>query len=166
MKWMSRIFAVLLCIAVGLCLYWALNTNGRFRKQYAPAPLTVVLDWNISRPLTLRVYYLAAKNGRFNQEHSVVRDVQPSDTHVEIELPVERIYNFRLEFGNQPENMLIKNIEIIGDMYLNFNKWNEYYYENIDKHKIRKDDGALYIFSRQNGPAMTFQFPFVLDRQK
>ena len=166
MKWWLRIFAVLLCIAVGLCLYWALNTTDRFRKQYEPAPLTVVIDWNINKPLTLRVFYLAEKNGIFQDKWSVNREVQPSDTHVEVELPVERIYNFRLEFDHQPESMLIKNIEIIGDMYLNFNKWNEYYYENIDKHKIRKQDGALYLYSRQNGPAMTFQFPFVLDRQK
>ena len=136
------------------------------RKKYEPAPLTVVIDWEISKPFNLQIFYLKGKNEQFNGEYSVRKKVTPEDKHVEVILPVERIYNFRIDFGSNPGKVLLKNVEIKGDMYLNFNNWHDYMYLNMDKTKVHHDDNTLELYSTQGDPYMVFQFPFVLDEKK
>lgn len=136
------------------------------RKQYAPSPLTVVIDWEISKPFKLQIFYLKDKNSQFNEDDSVKKNVTPQDTHVEVVLPVERIYNFRLDFGYKPEKVVLKNVEIKGDMHLNFNNWHDYQYVNFSKHKIHHDDNSIELYSESEDPYMFFTYPFVLDEKK
>lgn len=136
------------------------------RKQYEPSPLTVVIDWEISTPFTLQIFYLKDKNDNFSEQASVRRSVTPEDMHVEVELPVERIYNFRLDFRSNPGKILIKNVEIKGDMFLNFNNWHDYAYVNMEKNKVHHNDNSLELYSTHIDPYMVFQFPFVLDEKK
>ena len=136
------------------------------RKQYEPSPLTVVIDWEISKPFNLQIFYLKDKYGKFNKDDSVIKKVTPQDTHLEIVLPVERIYNFRIDFGAKPERVVLKNVEIKGDMRLNFNNWHDYQYLNFSKHKIHHDDNTIELYSDSGDPYMVFMFPFVLDEKK
>ncbi|MBR1600580.1 MAG: hypothetical protein IJ677_03280 [Alphaproteobacteria bacterium] len=135
------------------------------RKSYEPAPLTFVIDWEISKPVVLQVIYLKDKNDVFSQRRSVWKHVNPEDKHVELVIPAKRIYNFRVDFKSKPGKIVIKNIEIKGDMYLNFNHWEDYRYANMDKTKIN-DDNYLEIYSEQDDPHMVFLYPFVLDEKK
>lgn len=139
------------------------NVNNR---QYEPSPLTVSIDWEISSPFDLQIFYLKSKNERFNQESSVRKKVTPDDTHVEVVLPASRIYNFRIDFGSKPEKVVLKKVEIKGDIYLNFSNWNDYAYVNISKHKIHHDDNSLELYSDSIDPYMVFMYPFVLDEKK
>ena len=136
------------------------------RKKYEPAPLTLVIDWEISKPFILQVFYLKDKNETFNAKYSVSKRVTPQDKHVEVVIPTKRIYNFRIDFGAKPEKVVLKNVEIKGDIYLNFNNWNEYLYLNMDKTKVHHEDNSLELYSTQGDPYMVFQFPFVLDEKK
>lgn len=147
--------------------FWATGDyKKKERKTYEPAPLTVVIDWEISKPFNLQIFYLKDKHDRFNPRYSVRRDVTPQDKHVEVVLPIKRIYNFRIDFGSNPGKVLLKNIEIKGDMYLNFNNWHDYVYMNTDKTKIHHKDNTLEIHSSQRDPYMVFSYPFVLDEKK
>ena len=135
------------------------------RKSYEPTPLTFVIDWEISKPVILQVIYIKDKKDVFSQKHSVWKHVNPEDKHVELVIPADRIYNFRVDFKFKPGKIVIKNIEIKGDMYLNFNHWKDYRYANMDKTKIN-DDNYLEIYSEQDDPHMVFLYPFVLDEKK
>lgn len=153
----------------GLAVF-AFFATGNYKKSehksYEPSPLTLVIDWEITKPFTLQVFYLKDKDDNFNSKSSVQKKVTPQDKHVEVVLPVKRIYNFRIDFGTNPEKVVIKNIEIKGDMYLNFNNWHEYMYLNINKTKVHHDDNSLELYSTHSDPYMVFQFPFVLDAKK
>lgn len=148
---------------------FALFITGDFkkseRKSYEPSPLTFVIDWEIVKPFNLQIFYQRNKDETFNAEATIWKLVTPKDKHVEIVLPVERIYNFRLSFRSSPEKIIIKNIEIKGDVYLNFNHWNDYRYVNMEKTKVN-DDGYLEIYSTHIDPYMVFLYPFVLDEKK
>lgn len=147
-------------------IYASYNSRAVERKNYEPSPLTMVLDMELTKPIQLQVFYLKDKNGKFNEQSSITKSLTPADTHVEVVIPAERIYNFRLDFGSNPERVLLKNIEIKGDIFLNFNNWHDYAYVNISKHKIHHNDNSLELYSRHNDPYMVFQFPFVLDEKK
>lgn len=153
----------------GSLAFTAFNAAGvhreQVRKRYAPSPLTVVIDWKISKPFDLQIFYLPEKYGQFTEQFSVHKTVTPADKHVEVVLPVKRIYNFRLDFGSAPGKILIKNIEIKGDMHLNFNSWHDYAYANIERYKIHHDDNSLEIYSDLQDPFMVFSYPFVLDEK-
>ena len=112
------------------------------------------------------MFYLKSRDETFSAKSSVSKRVTPEDKHVEVVIPAERIYNFRIDFGVNPEKIVLKNVEIKGDIYLNFNNWHEYLYLNMDKTKIRQKDNALEIYSTKGDPYMVFQFPFVLDEKK
>lgn len=164
-------YLLALCIiffgGLGAFAFWAADDYKKMEhKIYEPSPLTVVIDWEISKPFELQIFYLKDKNEVFNEQSSVRKKVTPQDTHVEVVLPVKRIYNFRLDFGANPEKIILKNVEIKGDMYLNFNNWRDYMYLNIDKTKINHDDDSLELYSTSRDPYMMFQFPFVLDEKK
>lgn len=135
------------------------------RKSYEPTPLTFVIDWEISKPVVLQVIYIKDKKDVFSQKHSVWKHVNPEDKHVELVIPADRIYNFRVDFKFKPGKIVIKNIEIKGDMYLNFNHWKDYRYANMDKTKVN-DNNYLEIYSEQDDPHMVFLYPFVLDEKK
>lgn len=142
------------------------NLKKSEHKKYEPTPLTFVMDWDISKSVVLQVLYIKDKHGRFSQKNSVWKRVYPEDKHIEIVLPVERIYNFRVDFKSKPGKMVIKNIEIKGDMYLNFNHWNDYRYANMDKTKVNDKDNSLELYSEQDDPHIVFLYPFVLDEKK
>jgi len=166
---MKKYLWILGIIFFGGLSIFAFYATGNFKstkhKQYEPTPLTVVLDWEITKPFELQIFYLKDKNERFNQQSSIRKKVTPQDTHVEVVLPVKRIYNFRLDFGSDPDKVILKNVEIKGDMYLNFNNWHDYVYLNMDKTKVNDKD-YLEIYSKQQDPYMVFLFPFVLDEKK
>ena len=134
-------------------------------KSYEPTPLTFVIDWEISKPMILQVIYIKDKKDVFSQKNSVWKHVNPEDKHVELVIPADRIYNFRVDFKFKPGKIVIKNIEIKGDMYLNFNHWKDYRYANMDKTKVNDND-YLEIYSEQDDPHMVFLYPFVLDEKK
>ena len=166
---MKKYLWILGVIFFGGLAAFAFYTSGSFKstkhKQYEPTPLTVVLDWEITKPFELQIFYLKDKDEHFNQQSSIRKKVTPEDTHVEVVLPVRRIYNFRIDFGSDPEKVILKNVEIKGDMYLNFNNWHDYVYLNMDKTKVNDKD-YLEIYSKQQDPYMVFLFPFVLDEKK
>lgn len=166
---MKKYLWILGIVFFGGLAAFAFYATGNFKntkhKQYDPAPLTVVLDWEITKPFELQIFYLKDKNERFNQQSSIRKKVTPQDTHIEVVLPVKRIYNFRIDFGSNPEKVVLKNVEIKGDIYLNFNNWHDYVYLNMDKTKVNDRD-YLEIYSKQQDPYMVFLFPFVLDEKK
>lgn len=165
---MKKYLWILGIVFFGGLAAFALFATGSFNrpehKSYEPAPLTFVIDWEISKPVVLQVIYIKDKKDVFSQKNSVWKHVNPEDKHVELVIPAERIYNFRVDFKSKPGKMVIKNIEIKGDMYLNFNHWEDYRYANMDKTKIN-DDNQLEIYSEQDDPHMVFLYPFVLDEK-
>ena len=146
--------------------YNSLNKPSVKPQTYEPSPLTLIIDWEITKPFQLQIFYKATRYSQFNEKDSIRRQVTPADKHIEIVLPVKHIYNFRIDFGANPQHIIIRNIEIKGDIYLNFNQWNNYVYQNIEKVKIKEDENVLKLYSSHNDPYMFFNVPFLLDAQK
>ena len=160
------IFIIGLLIIVGLFIYMHFNVKKTVQKTYPKAPLTAVLDWEISKPFTLQIFYTTEQEENFDEEHSVRKAVTPDDKHVEVIIPEDKIYKFRIDFGSNPEKVILKNVEIVADQYINFNDWRNYAYMYIDKNKINKKDNSLTVISVQKDPYMIWSLPFVLYKNE
>lgn len=158
------IISILLILCLGVLKFYHHShvEDQVVSKIYKKAPLTVVLDWIVTKPFELRVYYTTEQNESFNRKHSVKKSVTPKNDHVEVVLPTDKIYKFRIDFGSNPNEVTLKNVEIIADQYIDFNDWYSYVYKNIEKNKVNKDDNTLMIVSSHQDPYMYWQEPFVL----
>ena len=155
-----------LAITAGWFGYMWLSPETTVQKAYPKkVPLTFVLDWELTKPITLQLFYTAEQNELFNQAHSIKKNVTPDDKHIEIVIPEDKIYQFRIDFGSNPEKVLVKNVEIIADQYINFNDWRNYAYRNIEKIKVNKDN-TLTVISTHRDPYMFWSIPFVLYKNE
>ena len=127
-----------------------------------PKDITLKIDWEIEKDFILQVFYTKHRSEDFNETSSLKRKVGPQDKHIEIVLPVEKIYKIRYDFGSNPGKVILKKVEISGDQYINFSNWREYMYLNMEKNKIHKEDNTLELVSSHRDPYMIFIYPFVL----
>ena len=108
-------------------------------KNYDSGPITVIIDWEIERSFDLRVFY-KTRTHEFSIEESVKIPVKPSKKHVEVTLPVNFITGLRLDLGSKQNKVVIKNIEVKADQFINFNDWDKWDYKYISNKKITKDN--------------------------
>ena len=151
---------------IGYLGYIKINSNQKIQKIYSKAPLAVVLDWEIVKPFALQIFYTTEQNEDFNEKHSVRKSVTPDNKHIEVVIPEDKIYKFRIDFGINPEKVLLKNVEIVADQYINFNDWHNYAYMNIEKSKINHKDNSLIVISTHKDPYMIWSLPFVLYKNE
>ena len=162
-----KIAVILILCLCFLKFYHARQVAERLApKIYGPTPLTLVIDWEIEEPFELQIFYTTEQNARFHERQSIKKKVTPENKHVEVILPVEKIYKFRIDFGSNPEKILLKNVEIKADQYINFNDWYGYAYKNIEKNKVNKENNTLTIISNHQDPYMFWIDPFVLYKNK
>ena len=171
MKYLGWIIgSLVVCGAVAF--YFSVGNNDdvflqkTLKKEEAKADaITLKIDWEIEKDFVFQVFYTTHRNENFNQKHSVKKQVFVKDKHIEVELPAEKIYKIRYDFGVKPQRVVLKNVEITGDQYINFSNWKEYGYRNMDKNKIHKEDNSLELVSDQGDPYMYFIYPFVLYKK-
>ncbi len=149
---LSILLFLIFLITIGIT-----TTMDRFKKEqvvisrdYEVSPLTLVLDWEIEKPFNLQVFYLHEKE-LFSESESIRKNVKPIDKHIELPLSVDVIRGLRLDFGSNPGKIVIKNIEVKANHFVNFNDWTDWRYINIDKHTILSD-GKLEIVSENRDP--------------
>lgn len=165
-KIMIVLVLLLLSVGAGWFGYMWLSPEKPVQRVYPKAPLTAVIDWELVKPFELQIYYTIDQNESFSYKHSIKKKVTPEDKHVKVVIPEPKIYKFRIDFGSNPEKVVVKNVEIIADQYINFNDWRNYVYRNIEKSKINKDDNTLTVTSTHRDPYMFWNIPFVLYKNE
>lgn len=167
-KWLIRLSAIIIIAGVlSLNLYKGKSTSiPTMIKEYPAGPIVLKIDWELEKSFQLQVFYTTEQNELFNEKKSIRKQITPNDKHIEIELPIEQIYKIRLDYGSKPQRVIVKNVEITGDQYINFSNWTNYGYMHMDKNKIHRDDNSLELYSDQNDPYMYYLHPFVLYKSE
>lgn len=162
---------IVLFLLAGIFISNKFKTPEPIKKVYPKAPLTVVLDWELTAPFVLQIYYTIDKDEKFSYKHYKKKKVTPKDKHIEIVLPEEKIYKFKMVFYTNSKRVVnkqieLKNVEIIADQYINFNDWESYNYKRIEKIKIHKKDNTVTLISSHRKPYMFWSYPFVLYKNE
>lgn len=98
-------------------------------------------------------FYTADNSHWFNGKEMVKQMVEAGSNDVEIILPAEKVEHFRLDFGQYPGTVTIKDIKIIGDETIEINNFDKYTYYKVDSHRTN-EDGSVTITSNEKSPYM------------
>lgn len=103
-----------------------------------------------------QVFYTVEREVWFDPSHVVTRKAEKGTHKYSIVLPVKEIFRFRLDFGEAPNEVTIKDIYVTGSQFADLNDFTKYDFNQIDSHKINKDN-SITIKASGNDPFMAYQ---------
>ena len=115
--------------------------------------IRVTFHSDSEKELNYQVFYAEDNSGRFNASQSVRQIVEAGSNCVKIVLPSEHVTRVRLDFGQIPNKVTIKNFKISGDNTVEFTNFDNYKYNQINSHTTN-EDGSLTIVSNRGDPFM------------
>lgn len=113
--------------------------------------IRVTFHADSEKEIQYQVFYTDDNSGHFNEPQSVKKVVPAGSNCVKIVVPAEKIGRFRLDTGEFPGNLTLKNINISGDETVAFSDFDNYKYFNIKEHTAN-EDGSLTIVSDHGDP--------------
>lgn len=141
-SWLFILVCIFFVTAMSLFVvmyYTAQHHRNVPEKNYDAGPITVVVDWEIERAFDLRVFY-KTHTREFSIEESVKIPVNPSNKHIEVKLPATHITALRLDLGSKQNKVIIKNIEVKADQFIDFNNWDKWNCKFVSNKRITKDN--------------------------
>ena len=105
------------------------------------------------KDINYQLFYMDENSKWFNEPQSVKQIVEAGSSSVKIVLPTENVTRVRLDFGQIPNKVTIKNFKISGNKTIEFTDFDKYNYNQINSHTTNKD-GSLTIISDKKDPYM------------
>lgn len=121
----------------------------------------VEADIQAETAFVAQIFYTENKVESFNKNQVVSYRVPEGKSHLSIVLPIQKLWQFRFDFGNAPGTVKVKNLELKGDrdVFLNFNNFT--YNKYISDHKINGDE--LSMTSSGEDPFIVYKEPLDLS---
>lgn len=121
-------------------------------------PKNVVLTFiaKADNDIDYQVFYTVEREVWFDPSHVVTYKAQKGMHRYSIVLPVKEIFRIRLDFGEAPGKVTIKDIYLTGSQKADLNDFTLYNFNQIDSHKINKDN-SLTIKATGNDPFMAYE---------
>ena len=113
--------------------------------------IRVTFHADSEKDIQYQVFYTDDYSGNFNGPQSIKQVVPAGSNCVKIVVPTEKIGRFRLDTGEFPGNLTLKNIKVSGDETIEFTNFDNYKYVNIKEHTVN-EDGSLTVVSGHNDP--------------
>lgn len=102
-----------------------------------------------------QVFYTVEREVWFDPSHVVTHKAKKGTHKYSINLPVKEIFRIRLDFGEAPGVVTIKDIFVAGSQFADLNDFTAYDFNQIDSHKVNKDN-SLTIKATGNDPFMAY----------
>ena len=120
-------------------------------------PTNVIVNFTASteNPITYEIFYTVEREVWFDGTHTLSVEGKEGEHTYAIDLPLEKIYRFRLDFGENPGKVTIKNIYLSGTQEYDLNNYNLYEYKNINNVEI-KEEGITFASDNQD-PYMAYR---------
>lgn len=128
-------------------------------EPYSPKNVFVYLEATSTKAVDYEVYYTVAPETWYNEDN-VMRIKGKSGMHGYVfSLPVDRIYNLRIDFGENPESILVSNIRLFGTQSMYLSDFSKYQYNQFDQRSITSN-GQLFFVSHGDDPFMAYEDDF------
>lgn len=124
-------------------------------EPFLPQNVLVVFEATSKEPVDYEIYYTVERETWYNEDNKVTVKGKSGAHRYVASLPVERIYNIRIDFGENPGAMLVSDIRLMGTQAALLNNFENYYYNQIDKHVITPK-GQLFFISQEEDPFMIY----------
>lgn len=122
-------------------------------------PLTVSFDIQTEKNINLEVKYASKVGQPFKVDVGTFRGIRPHERHVVIELPITRMYKFRIDPGDMPGKVVLRNVKVVsGRKEIRFDDFSKFEFRNIEN--ISYADGRLEFTSSLRDPHFWFNSAF------
>jgi len=121
-------------------------------------PTNVVVNFTATteNPITYEIFYTTEREVWFDGSHTLSVEGKEGQYTYAIDLPLEKIYRFRLDFGSNPGKVTIKDIYLSGTQEYDLNNFDLYEFKNINN--VEKDkDGNVTFTSDNEDPYMAYR---------
>jgi len=146
---MKKTNKILVNLFIGVLV--ALIATAASYNYWHDTNIRVTFHADSEKELNYQVFYTEDNSGHFNEPQSIKQIVSAGSNCVKIVVPAEKIGRFRLDFGQFPGEVNIKDLKISGDEIVEFKDFENYRYANIKKHVSNEDD-SLTIVSDHRDP--------------
>ncbi len=121
-------------------------------------PTNVVVNFTATseNPITYEIFYTTEREVWFDGSHVLSIEGKEGEYTYAIDLPLEKIYRFRLDFGSNPGKVTIKDIYLSGTQEYDLNSFDLYEFKNINNAKI-DDNGNITFSSDNEDPYMAYR---------
>ncbi len=151
MKRLSLVIAL-----TGLCLAGVFGS-------LASRSIEIRFDAKVERKTSFQVYYSTERGGAFSESNSVSKDVSktPDFQRVSMTIPAKKIRRFRLDFGNRPGKVSIKNLVLDGATRFELTDFSNCSFKRVDFKESSRN--LLSIVSTQRDPYLAYDSELDLD---
>lgn len=108
-----------------------------------------------TKDLTYQVFYTTTPEQAFNEPNSIRYNVKAGKVRVKIVVPTNNIVRFRLDFGSNPEKLVISDLVLNGSQKLKFDDFNKFNFLNIDNKQI--EPNKLTINTNHRDPYIVYR---------
>lgn len=123
-------------------------------EPYKPTNVMVVLGTTTEKDVDYQIYYTVVRETWFNEEHVAELSGKTGTHYYVINLPVEQIHKFRLDFGSNPGKVTVHNIRLMGTQSADLSDFNAYEYRQMNDVEIA--DGKVSFDSFYRDPFMIY----------
>ena len=152
---------ILLVIVFVICVYACM-----YARAFISAPNTYVLSFKAeaNTDIEYQIFYTLDPNGSFNEEQSIKEMVTKGENTVRIEIPHEQIAKLRIDFGTNPQGIVISNLELIGENTIEFN--DPTLFDVYDINDIFVVGNKLLVRSELGDPHVEYKIPIDFKGKK
>lgn len=153
---------VILCVALILFMvslpdicHWF----GNRYKPFQPKNVIAVFETRALKAVDYDIYYTLRPETWFGEDKVIhVKGEAGTHTYV-VHIPTEKIYRFRLDFSENPGDMEVHMIRLMGTQSEDLSNFKNYQYNQLDDPFVTKKKG-FYFRSKGNDPFMIYNDEF------
>lgn len=121
-----------------------------------PQNVVVTFEAVLEKDFPFQVFYIEKAGDGYTEEKSVIEAGTVGTRTYNIVLPVSHISGLRLDYGEQPENVTIRNIKLLGAQTADLSNFSEYETNQMANITIN-EDGSLSFSSEEYDPYMWYK---------
>lgn len=124
--------------------------------EVEPEHVVVTFTATLDKDINFQVFYTDEEGADYAEETSVKQAATPGTENYSIVLPAKHIYRFRLDFGEYPGKVAIKDIHLAGSQTADLNDFSRYDTNQI-KDIVISEDGSLSFTSEEFDPYIAYK---------
>ncbi len=121
-----------------------------------PKNVVLTFDAQLTKDIEFQIYYTENPDAWYDDGHSVMYQGKAGEEKYSIVLPTDKIYLIRIDFGENPEDVTIKDIYLTGSQKADLNDFTNCEFHEMENIK-KNEDGSLSFSSTTDDPYLAYE---------
>ena len=158
---------VILCVAVLLFWisfgdikktdFWKMLFGDAKSQLFVPKNVIVGFSTTAEQDVTYDIYYTPVRETWFTEDYVIHVNGKKGTHFYHINLPVDKIYAFRLDFGSRPGAVTVHDVRLMGTQNADLSDFSQYQYNELQNATI-DEKGDLSFVATERDPYMAYKY--------